>query len=125
MLKAIKGNRVVRIPDERKNDYVAMGYKITTMDGKTVHEPVKTSELKTEVEKLTGQLKEAEEKATVTAERIEVLQKENADVKAENTALKAEVEKLTGQLKEAAPKQAAQKATDAGKQAKAEAKATE
>lgn len=117
MLKAIKDNRVVRIPDERKNDYAAMGYKITTMDGKVVHEPVKTSELKNQVEKLTGQLKEAEEKATATAEQMEALKKENAD-------LKAQVEKLTGQLKEATAKQAAQKAPDAGKQAETDAKAT-
>ena len=59
MLKAKKGNRVVRIPDTRKNDYIAMGYTITTMDGKTVHEPVKATALQAEVEKLTGQLKEA------------------------------------------------------------------
>ena len=117
MLKAKKGNRVVRIPDTRKNDYIAMGYTITTMEGKTVHEPVKATALQAEVEKLTGQLKEAKEKATATAEQMEALQKENAD-------LKAQVEKLTGQLKEATAKQAAQKAPDAGKQAETDAKAT-
>lgn len=55
MLRAIKANRVVRIPNEKKKDYVAMGYKIEDMDGKVIHNPIDASAdvkvLKAEIEK--------------------------------------------------------------------------
>lgn len=40
MLKATKKNRVVRILDEDVDKFKSLGYTITTMDGKTVSEPV-------------------------------------------------------------------------------------
>ena len=39
MLKARKANRVIRIPDEKKDAYAALGYKITDMNDKVVAEP--------------------------------------------------------------------------------------
>lgn len=39
MLKAIRKNRVVQIPEERLDDYKKLGYKITTMDDKPVYTP--------------------------------------------------------------------------------------
>lgn len=40
MLKAHKKNRSVRIPDEKAEEYKKLGYRITTMDGKTLYAPV-------------------------------------------------------------------------------------
>ena len=63
MLKARKANRVIRIPDEKKDAYVALGYKVTDMEDHVVAEPhnaEKESEsLKAQVSDLEGKLKEA------------------------------------------------------------------
>ena len=40
MLLAHKKIRVIRIPDEKAEEYKNIGYRITTMDGQTVYEPV-------------------------------------------------------------------------------------
>ena len=39
MLKARKRNRVLRIPDEKVEEYKKMGYTITDEEGNTVFEP--------------------------------------------------------------------------------------
>lgn len=39
MLKASKRNRVVRIPDDKRKEYEALGYTITTMSGELLFEP--------------------------------------------------------------------------------------
>ena len=39
MLKARKKNRVIRIPDEKADEYMSLGYRITDMDGNIVREP--------------------------------------------------------------------------------------
>ena len=39
MLRARKKNRVVRIPDEKMNEYKKLGYTITDEDGNTVYQP--------------------------------------------------------------------------------------
>lgn len=39
MLKATKANRVLRIADEQKDNYLKMGYTITNMDDSLVDEP--------------------------------------------------------------------------------------
>lgn len=89
VLKAIKGNRVVRIPKNKKEAYIAMGYKITTMSGDVVHEPVGQAELKAKLaaaEAENAELKAKLEEATMYAEnadkKIEKLEKENAELKA-------------------------------------------
>lgn len=44
MLKARKANRVVRIPDEKKDVYIKLGYTITDMDDNIVHEHVEPTQ---------------------------------------------------------------------------------
>lgn len=57
MLKARKANRVVKIPDEKKKTYIALGYTITDMDGNVLHEHVEPSEKLAEAEKEIQDLK--------------------------------------------------------------------
>ena len=57
MLKATKANRVVKIPDEKKKTYIALGYTITDMDGNVLHEHVEPSEKLAEAEKEIEDLK--------------------------------------------------------------------
>ena len=51
MLKARKANRVLKIPDEKKKTYIALGYTITDMDGNMIHEHVEPSEKLEQAEK--------------------------------------------------------------------------
>ncbi|CUP03614.1 hypothetical protein [Fusicatenibacter saccharivorans] len=92
MLKARKANRVVRIPDEKKDVYIKLGYTITDMDDNIVHEHVEPTQ------------------------RLKDLEAENEALKAENAALK---EKLS--QNETASEPAEEKAP-AKKSAKAAAK---
>lgn len=70
MLKARKANRVIRIPDEKKDAYIALGYKITDMNDKVVAEPHNAEKeaeaLKTQVTDLEAKLKEATAKTKET-----------------------------------------------------------
>ena len=64
MLKARKANRVVRIPDEKKEVYIKLGYTITDMDDNIVHEHVEPTQ------------------------RLKDLEVENETLKVENAAMK-------------------------------------
>lgn len=78
MLKARKANRVVRIPDEKKDVYIKLGYTITDMDDNIVHEHVEP----------TQRLKDLEvENETLKVEN-ETLKAENETLKVENAAMK-------------------------------------
>lgn len=70
MLKARKANRVIRIPDEKKDAYAALGYKITDMNDKVVAEPHNAEKeaetLKAQVADLEAKLKEATAKTKET-----------------------------------------------------------
>ena len=70
MLKARKANRVIRIPDEKKDAYIALGYKITDMNDKVVAEPHNAEKeaetLKAQVTVLEAKLKEATAKTKET-----------------------------------------------------------
>lgn len=57
MLKARKANRVLKIPDEKKKTYIALGYTITDMDGNMIHEHVEPSEKLKQAEKEIQDLK--------------------------------------------------------------------
>lgn len=57
MLKARKANRVLKIPDEKKKTYIALGYTITDMDGNMIHEHVEPSEKLEQAEKEIQDLK--------------------------------------------------------------------
>lgn len=86
MLKARKANRVLKIPDEKKKTYIALGYTITDMDGNMIHEHVEPSEKLEQAEKEIQDLKEKLEEASKYAEnadkKIVDLQKENEELKA-------------------------------------------
>ena len=86
MLKARKGNRVLRIPDEKKDAYIALGYTITDLDGNMIHEHVeptlKLEELEKENETLKAKLDEATEYAEKADNKIAELEKENEALKA-------------------------------------------
>lgn len=57
MLKARKANRVLKIPDEKKKTYIALGYTITDMVGNMIHEHVEPSEKLEQAEKEIQDLK--------------------------------------------------------------------
>lgn len=84
MLKAKKKNRVLRIPDEKKAEYEALGYTITTMEGDVVFEPEDA------------------------AKKVADLEKEIEHLKVENEALKAEIENLRSKKRSAAVKKPAE-----------------
>lgn len=58
MLKARKKNRVVRIPDEKADEYKKLGYIITDEDGKTVYQPEDKDETIAALRKENQQLKQ-------------------------------------------------------------------
>ena len=64
MLKARKANRVLKIPDEKKKTYIALGYTITDMDCNMIHEHVEPSEKLEQAEKEIQDLKEKLEEAS-------------------------------------------------------------
>lgn len=100
MLKARKGNRVVKIPDEKQKTYIALGYSITDMDGNMIHEHVEPSE------------------------KLEQAEKEIQDLKAKNTAYEKEIQELKAQIASAgATEQAATPAPETKKTTKASSKA--
>lgn len=70
MLKAKRKNRVVRIPDEKADEYKTLGYTITTMDDRVLSEP--------------------EDKG----KKIAALQEENAGLRKDKAALLTENEEL-------------------------------
>lgn len=85
-----KANRVLTVPDEKVEEYQAMGYTIMDMSGNVVSEPAPTGkeaadkivELKTENEELKEKLEEASKYAENADKKIEELQKENEELKA-------------------------------------------
>jgi len=126
MLKARKANRVIRIPDEKKDAYIALGYKITDMNDKVVAEPHNAEKeaetLKAQVTDLETKLKEATEYAENAdkKKKIEAMEAENAKLKEQVTDLEAKLKEATAKTKET--KQAtggseAGKQADSGKQA--------
>ena len=78
MLKARKANRVVRIPDEKKDVYIKLGYTITDMDDNIVHEHVEP----------TQRLKDLEAENETLKVENETLKAENETLKVENAELK-------------------------------------
>lgn len=113
MLLAEKANRRVRIADEKKDEYIGMGYTVKNMDGSLVKAPEdpkkKVKELEAEVvsikaeaeeqiAKLTEELEKAREEAeSASGARMELLE----STRAENESLKAENADLKGKLEEA------------------------
>ena len=111
MLLAEKANRRVRIADEKKDEYIGMGYTVKNMDGTVIKAPVDPKKKVQELEKelkatkeaaekqvadLTEELKKAREEAdSVSGARMDLLEStraENEDLKAENAELKDKLE---------------------------------
>ena len=124
MLKARKANRVIRIPDEKKDAYIALGYKITDMNDKVVAEPHNAEKeaetLKAQVTDLETKLKEATEYEENADKKIEAMEAENAKLKEQVTDLETKLKEATAKTKET--KQATGgsetgKQADSGKQA--------
>lgn len=101
MLKARKKNRIVRIPEEKADEYKKLGYTLTDEDGNIVYQPedkdATISQLRLENSKLNQKIAE-----------YELVMKEGSDIKAgyteklkENEALKAENIDLKERLAEA------------------------
>ena len=111
MLKARKANRVVKIPDDKKDAYLALGYRITDLDDNPIAEPYdagkEAKKLKEQVSALEDKLKEAAEYAEHADVKIDVLEEENA-------RLKEQVSALEDKLKEAASKKVTTGATVGG-----------
>ena len=104
MLKARKANRVIRIPDEKKDAYIALGYKITDMNDKVVAEPHNAEKeaetLKAQVTDLETKLKEATEYAENADKKIEAMEAENAKLKEQVTDLETKLKEATAKTKE-------------------------
>ena len=135
MLKARKANRVLKIPDEKKKTYIALGYTITDMDGNMIHEHVEPSEKLEQAEKEIQDLKEKLEEASKYAEnadkKIEDLEKKNAeaekeiqDLEKKNAEAEKEIQDLKAQIASAgATEQAVTPAPETKKTTKASSKA--
>lgn len=95
MLKARKANRVVKIPENKKDVYISLGYTITDMDGNVIHEHVEASQKLQEAEKEIEDLKAQLIKASETVEKFD---KKNGKLEKENAEYKKEIESLKAQL---------------------------
>ena len=72
MYKARKANRVVRIPDEKVDEYKQLGYTITTPGGTMIYQPedkdTTIRNLNTEVQQLRQRVAELEAAAAAAKE---------------------------------------------------------
>lgn len=112
MLKAAKGNRVVRIPDEKRKEYEILGYKISDMKGNVLYTPTdpkkENESLKDQIDAaqkekadLEAKLKEAEKAATARVELFNSTRDENEALKAENADLKGKLEEASAYAEKA------------------------
>lgn len=130
MLLAEKANRRVRIADEKKDEYIGMGYTIKNLDGTLLKAPddpkkqVKKLEaeiaaLKAEKVELEDSLKKATEDANAASDaRMELLnstREENEQLKVEIEALQKENDDLKAKLEAQAGSETPKKETK-GKQ---------
>lgn len=107
MLRAVRKNRVVRIPDEKAETYKKLGYGLTDMNGHVLYEPedsgkkavtleAENAELKARIAELAARLEAADECAGADDERIVSLEAENAELKARVAELEAAGKKASG-----------------------------
>lgn len=90
MLKAKKANRIVRIPDEKKADYIALGYRITDMDGKVVYDPINNTE---DVKELKERLAEQDAEIAKLQDELKTLNEALKAKNLESAAYEAKVKK--------------------------------
>lgn len=113
MLFAEKANRRVRIADEKKDEYIGMGYTVKNENGSLVKAPEdpkkRVQELEAELKKVTcyansadKKIAELHEQMKKTAEEAEAASGARMDLlnatKAENETLKAEIADLKCRL---------------------------
>lgn len=117
MLKAYRGNRVLRIPDEKKKDYVALGYRITDMGGNVLYDPVNNSDNVKELKAaLAEKESEIEELKTASGARMDLfnsIRNENKELKATMEEKDKIIEELTAKVAESEKPE--KKTTGAGK----------
>lgn len=94
-----KANRVLTITDEKADEYLKMGYTVKDMSGNVILQPEPTGkEAVNKIHKLEAKNKELEEELDAAAtyvsdadDKINKLQKENAELQKENAELKAAI----------------------------------
>ena len=94
-----KANRVLTITDEKADDYLKMGYTVKDMSGNVILQPEPTGkEAVNKIHELEAKNKELEEELDAAAthvsdadDKINKLQKENAELQKENAELKAAI----------------------------------
>lgn len=89
-----KKNRILRIPEEKAEEYAKMGYEVTDEDGEVVMNAVVTSvaEAQIAVNKLQKENEELKAKLTEATRYIEDADKKIADLQKENEELKAAIQ---------------------------------
>lgn len=108
MLKARKKNRIVRIPEEKADEYKKLGYTLTDEDGNVVYQPedkdatiftlkLENSRFKQKIAEYELIMKENASSKAGDAEK----QKENEILKAENTDLKEKLEEASAYAEKA------------------------
>lgn len=106
MYKVEKKNRVLRIPDEKFDEYKKMGYIIRDENDNILFEPENIKATAEKLKKENDELKAKLEEATLYAENAD---KKSVELQKENDELKAAL-KAQATIGEAAPE-----ATDSGK----------
>ena len=92
-----KANRVLTITDEKADEYLKMGYTVKDMSGNVILQPEPTGkEAVNKIHELEAKNKELKEELDAAAtyvsdadDKINKLQKENAELQKENAELKA------------------------------------
>ena len=94
-----KANRVLTIADEKADEYLKMGYTVKDMSGNVILRPEPTGkeavnkirELEAKNKKLEEEIDAAATYASDADDKINKLQKENAELQKENAELKAAI----------------------------------
>lgn len=94
-----KANRVLTITDEKADEYLKMGYTVKDMSGNVILQPEPTGkEAVNKIHELEAKNKELEEELDAATtyvsdadDKINKLQKENAELQKENAELKAAI----------------------------------
>ncbi len=113
MLKAYRGNRVLRIPEEKKKDYIALGYRITDMDGKVLHDPVDNTD---NVKVLKDGLQEKDKTIAELNGEIKALNQKVAELESAVAEKDKTIADLNAKIAES--EKAAKKSTSSGKATK-------
>ena len=102
-----KANRVLTITDEKADEYLKMGYTVKDMSGNVILQPEPTGkEAVNKIHELEAKNKELKEELDAAAtyvsdadDKINKLQKENAELQKENAELQKENAELKAAIK--------------------------